>query len=140
MGLVRGADQGPLFLDEIAELQMSSQPTPLRLLQEREVLAIGATRPQPVDFRLVAATHRDLATLVGQQRFRADLLARVSGFVVRLPALWHRMDDLGILIATLLDRYMNADKRRPTISVEAMRHLLRHVWPLAAEQGGQPDR
>ena len=128
VGLVRASAEGTLFLDEIAELPLRAQPTLLRVLQEREVLAIGTTKPQPVDLRLVAATHRDLEALVHEERFRSDLYARVAGFVVRLPTLRERIDDLGLLVAALLKRH--AGGALPSLSGEAMRLLLRHSWPL----------
>jgi transcriptional regulator with PAS, ATPase and Fis domain len=126
-GLVRASDQGTLFLDEIGDLPPRAQPALLRVLQEREVLAIGATRALPVDLRVVAATHRDLDELTRQDRFRTDLLARLSGFTVRLPSLRERLEDLGILIAALLARHADPSA---TISSDAMRVLLRHSWPL----------
>jgi DNA-binding NtrC family response regulator len=129
-GLVRSSDQGTLFLDEIGDLPLRAQPTMLRALQEREVMPVGATRALPVDLRLVAATHRDLDALVQSQQFRADLLARISGFTIRLPPLRERISDFGILIAALLARHAASVAPAPTISVEAMRLLLRHEWPL----------
>jgi transcriptional regulator with PAS, ATPase and Fis domain len=129
LGLVRASHAGTLFLDEIGELSPRAQPTLLRVLQEREVLPIGTTQPLPVDLRLVAATHRDLGALVEQHRFRADLLARISGFVVQLPTLRQRIDDLGIIIAALLKRHASATAPT-TLSIEAMRRLLAYEWPL----------
>ncbi|HEX4460195.1 MAG TPA: sigma 54-interacting transcriptional regulator [Polyangia bacterium] len=126
-GLVRASDQGTLFLDEIGDLPLRAQPALLRVLQEREVLAVGATKPQPVDLRVVCATHRDLDELVRQERFRADLVARISGFVVKLPTLRERLEDFGLLVSSLLTRYGGADT---TLSPEALRALLRHGWPL----------
>jgi DNA-binding NtrC family response regulator len=128
--LVRSSDQGTLFLDEIGDLPQRAQPTMLRALQEREVMPVGATRALPVDLRLVAATHRDLDGLVQSQQFRADLLARISGFTIQLPPLRERISDFGILIAALLARHAAPDAPAPTLSVEAMRLLLRHEWPL----------
>jgi DNA-binding NtrC family response regulator len=127
-GLVRASDQGTLFLDEIGDLSLRAQPALLRVLQEREVLAVGATRPLAVDLRVVAATHRDLDEQVRQEHFRADLLARLSGFVIRLPTLRARLEDFGLLTATLMARH--ALHPKPTISAEAMRLLLNHPWPL----------
>jgi transcriptional regulator of acetoin/glycerol metabolism len=77
--------------------------------------------------RVVAATHRDLETLAHQDRFRSDLLGRLSGFVVRLPALRERLEDFGLLTASLLARYGTRDV---TISSDAMRALLSYGWPL----------
>jgi DNA-binding NtrC family response regulator len=129
-GLVRTSDQGTLFLDEIGDLPLDAQPALLRALQEKEVQPVGATRPVSVNFRLVAATHHDLAELTGAKRFRADLLARVSGFVIRLPSLRERMDDIGLLIASLLDRHGGNAQPAPTISPHVVRLLLHHDWPL----------
>jgi DNA-binding NtrC family response regulator len=126
-GLVRASDRGTLFLDEIGDLPLRAQPALLRILQEREVMPVGTTRAQPVDLRVVAATHRDLDVHVRDERFRADLLARLSGFVVRLPTLRERIEDFGLLMTSLLARYADANV---TISSEAMRTLLRHSWPL----------
>jgi sigma-54 dependent transcriptional regulator, acetoin dehydrogenase operon transcriptional activator AcoR len=129
-GLVRTSDQGTLFLDEIGDLPLRAQPTLLRTLQEREVLPVGSTRPISVDLRLIAATHHDLGLLADKQQFRDDLLARISGFVVRLPPLRERIDDIGLLIAVLLERHRGRDQAPTTLSVEAMRLLLRYDWPL----------
>jgi transcriptional regulator of acetoin/glycerol metabolism len=126
-GLVRASDQGTLFLDEIGDLPLRAQPALLRVLQEREVLAVGATRAVPVDLRVVSATHRDLDDLAREDKFRADLLARLSGFVVRLPPLRERLEDLGILISELLARHAGTST---TISADAVRMLMRHSWPL----------
>jgi len=103
-GLVRAADGGTLLLDEIGELAPPAQAALLRVLQEREVLPIGAARAIAVDVRVVAATHRDLAADVERGRFREDLLARLAGYAIRLPPLRERREDLGLLAAALLDR------------------------------------
>src|SRR6266852_9046673 len=84
-GLVRSADGGTLFLDEIGELSPSAQVALLRVLNDGEILPIGATKPIRVDVRVVAATNRDLENLVSRGQFRADLLARISGLVAWLP-------------------------------------------------------
>src|SRR5690349_12299220 len=98
-GLVRSADHGTLFLDEVADLPPGGQVALLRALQESEVLPVGATRPVPVDLRLVAATHFDLKARVQQGNFRADLYARLSGLTVKLLPLRQRLEDLGLLVA-----------------------------------------
>jgi transcriptional regulator with PAS, ATPase and Fis domain len=127
-GLVRTADMGTLFLDEIAELPRSTQASLLRVLQEGEVLAIGGTRPVKVDFRIIAATHRDLEQLTFQGQFRADLLTRLSGYIARLPALRDRREDLGMLISQLLRRACdNGNTLR--LSNEAARALFAYHWP-----------
>ena len=103
-GLFRAADGGTLFLDEIADLPMLAQAALLRVLQESEVLPVGATRPVHVDVRVVAAAQRDLRSLAAAGRFRPDLLARLDAFTVELPPLRERREDLGLLCAALLRR------------------------------------
>ena len=127
-GLIRTADKGTLFLDEIGDLPMASQAAFLRVLQEREIVPVGATRPQAVDIRLIAATHRDIEGLVAREEFRADLFSRISGLKVTLPPLRDRREDLGLLIAILLQRVGATD--RATFDVQAARALFRYPWPL----------
>jgi transcriptional regulator of acetoin/glycerol metabolism len=127
IGLVRSADGGTLFLDEIGDLPAPSQAALLRVLQEREVLPVGGDRPVPVDLRVVAATHRDLAALVEAGSFRADLLARLGGFKVALPPLRERREDLGLLIAAIFRRREAASA---TLTPRAARALFFHDWPL----------
>ena len=86
-GLVRSSEHGTLLLDEIGDLPLAAQAALLRVLQESEVLPVGGTRPVKVDLRVVAATHRDLGALAAQDRFRRDLLARLDGARIMLPAL-----------------------------------------------------
>ena len=104
VGLVRSADGGTLFLDEIGELPQAAQVALLRVLQEREVMPIGGTRPVKVDIRIVAATHQPLDRLVDAGAFRSDLFARLTGFNVRLPPLRDRREDLGLIVAGLIRR------------------------------------
>jgi transcriptional regulator with GAF, ATPase, and Fis domain len=127
-GLVRSADRGTLLLDEIGDLPLSSQAAFLRVLQEREVVPVGATRPVPIDIRLIAATHRDLEALIVKGKFREDLFARISGVKVTLPPLRERREDLGLLIATLLARTGTAPDD-VSFDVEAARVLFRYRWP-----------
>jgi DNA-binding NtrC family response regulator len=103
-GLVRAADGGTLFLDEVGDLREASQAALLRVLQEHEVTPLGATRPVPVDVRIVAATHRDLEAQVAAGRFRRDLHARLAGFQLELPPLRERREDLGLIVAAILRR------------------------------------
>jgi DNA-binding NtrC family response regulator len=126
-GLVRAASGGTLFLDEIAELPLQSQATLLRVLQEGEVLAIGATAPVKVDLRVVAATHQDLPDLAAKGQFRQDLLARVKGHIVALPPLRSRREDLGLLIGALLARIEPNGEGR-TFQRAAARALFRYEF------------
>ena len=131
LGLVRSADRGTLFLDEIGDLSQPSQAALLRVLQEREVTPLGASQPVPVDIQIVAATHHDLHEMIGRDRFRRDLYARIAGFTLRLPGLRRRREDLGLLIAALLARTVPADARSEIrLHVDTLRALLAHDWPL----------
>jgi transcriptional regulator with GAF, ATPase, and Fis domain len=129
-GLIRSADQGTLFLDEIGDLPGPSQAPLLRVLQEREVTPVGATRPVPVDLRVVAATHRDLPALVDAGTFRNDLWARLSGFKMVVPPLRERRDDLGLLVSALLRRRVGAEAESVGLAPRAARALFFHDWPL----------
>ena len=126
-GLVRAADRGTLFLDEIGDLPASAQAALLRVLQEREVTAVGASKPVAVDLRVICATHRDLAAMAAAGSFRADLLHRLKGFAIALPGLDERRDDLGLLLARLVERH--APGRPIALHPRAARVLLAHDWP-----------
>ena len=127
-GLVRSADGGTLFLDEIGELPAAAQTTLLRVLQEHEVLPVGADRPVHVDLRVVTATHRSLDADVDEHRFRADLRARLMGVGVALPPLRARPEDLGPLVAALLDQL--APSRGVRFAIDAAAALYLYGWPL----------
>jgi transcriptional regulator with GAF, ATPase, and Fis domain len=127
-GYLRAADGGTLFLDEVAELPLPAQAALLRALQQHEVVPVGESRPEPVDLRLCAATHRDLAALVATGAFREDLYARVLGVTLRLPPLRERRGDLGLLVGALLPRVPGGARARFTPA--AAYALLRHDYPL----------
>ena len=128
-GLVRRADGGTLFLDEIAELPEESQVALLRVLQEGEVRPIGAADALHIDVRVVAATHQDLEARIAEGRFRQDLYARLVGYVVSLPPLRSRREDIGTLIATMLGRLLD-DPAAITVQRQAARALLSYPYPL----------
>lgn len=124
-GLVRAAAGGTLFLDEVGDLPLPSQTALLRVLQEKEVVPVGGTEPVAVDFRLVAATHRDLDAMVKAGTFRADLRARLAGVTLALPPLRERREDLGLLL-----RSFAADAgRNVRLSVLAARLLFSAPFP-----------
>jgi DNA-binding NtrC family response regulator len=129
VGLVRSAHQGTLFLDEIGDLPHAAQAAILRLLQEREVQPLGTDKPVPVNLRVVSATHRDLEASVRASQFRADLLARLAGYRVRLPPLRERREDLGLLVARLLERIEDVPTANVSFSAAAARALVSHAWP-----------
>ena len=125
-GFVRSAHGGTLFLDEIAELPLEAQAAFLRVLQEDEVVPVGSSKAIKVDVKVVAATHRDLAGLVDRGEFREDLYARVAGHEVKLPPLHERREDLGLVLATLLDRGGRTDAQ---LELDAARALFNYPWP-----------
>jgi DNA-binding NtrC family response regulator len=129
LGIIRSADQGTLLLDEIGDLPLASQPALLRVLQESEVTAVGATRGVPVDVRVIAATHRNLSEWVAKGSFRADLYARLAGAVVRIPALRDRLEDIGIIVASLLRKLAPERADAVAFSSGAARAILGYEWP-----------
>ncbi|MBM4361803.1 MAG: sigma 54-interacting transcriptional regulator [Deltaproteobacteria bacterium] len=125
-GLIRAAHGGTLLLDEIGDMPADAQVKLLRVLQTREVVPVGGTQPEPVDVRVVAATHRDLARLQEEERFRPDLYARLAEYTVALPPLRDRKEDLYLLLRTFLDRHGGAALRP---SLPFLVALFQHDWP-----------
>ena len=119
-GLIAEADGGTLFLDEIGDMPLALQARLLRVLSEREVLPVGATRPVPVNIRVIAATHAPLEQLVLAGRFRDDLYYRLKGAHIELPPLRER-SDLGAMITRLLGGR--------SLTTAALQRLLAHRWP-----------
>lgn len=129
-GLFRAADGGTLFLDELGELPLAQQAKLLRVLEQREVLPIGATRPVPVDIRLVAASNCNLAQMVEDGDFRADLLWRLSVFPLELKPLAARPLDIIPLAAHILHNLSAVDGAPPSAITEAaIARLQRYSWP-----------
>ncbi|HEY8431110.1 MAG TPA: sigma-54-dependent Fis family transcriptional regulator, partial [Sandaracinaceae bacterium] len=110
-GLVKAAHMGTLFLDEIGDMPLEAQAKLLRVLQERQVLPLGSTSPEPVDVRVVCATHRNLEELVLRGSFRGDLLARLREFTAHLPPLRERREDLYPLVRHFLAKSGRPDAR-----------------------------
>jgi transcriptional regulator with GAF, ATPase, and Fis domain len=104
-GLIRSADGGVLFLDEVGDLDASLQAKLLRVIQERRVLGVGDDREVDVSVRVIAATNRDLGELVRQGKFREDLFHRLNTLSVHLPPLRQRTDDIGPLVEHFLDKH-----------------------------------
>jgi DNA-binding NtrC family response regulator len=128
-GLFVTAEGGTVFLDEIGELTLDLQAKLLRALQEKEVRPVGATHRVPIKARIVAATNRDLASMVEKGSFRKDLFYRLNVVNLRLPALRDRREDIPLLTAHFLDRLSKGQPRKYTLSDEALRTMLRHDWP-----------
>jgi DNA-binding NtrC family response regulator len=123
-GLFASADGGTLFLDEVAELPLDQQPALLRALQEGKVRPVGSDHETSVDVRVVAATHQPLDELKEQGKFRADLFARLAAFLVELPGLEERREEIIALFLVFL-----GGAKRP-LSVDAAEALLLYSWPL----------
>lgn len=128
-GRIELADKGTLFLDEIGELPSSLQSKLLNTLQDRKVMRIGGLQAKEVDFRLIAATNRNLEEMVEMGRFRQDLFYRLNVIRVHIPPLRERKDDILALIAFFLKQFNERYKLNKTISAEVLEHLVDYSWP-----------
>ncbi len=135
-GLFEAAHTGTLFLDEIGDMPVSLQTRLLRVLQEREILRVGATEPTPVDVRVIAATHRDLAARIDAGLFRRDLYYRLNILRLELPSLRERREDLPALCAHLLERALERARAPAAARAPLLREVLRllgaaghYAWP-----------
>ena len=130
IGRLELADHGTLFLDELGEIPLELQPKLLRVLQEREFERLGGTRTIRTDVRLIAATNRDLAAMVQEQKFRSDLFFRLNVFPVALPALRERPEDIPLLVRHFAEEFSRRMGRPvETISSETMNALCQYRWP-----------
>jgi len=129
-GLFEAANGGTLLLDEIGDIPMTVQNQLLRVLQEREIVRLGETRPRKIDVRLLAATHRSLSDEVTRGNFRTDLFYRIRVARIAVPALRERREDIPLLAASFLAQFSVAAAKRVTeLSNEAVRLLMDHPWP-----------
>ncbi len=130
MGRLELAHEGTLFLDEVGDLPLDLQPKLLRALQEREIERLGGTRPIKVDVRLIAASNRDLAKMVDEKLFRADLYYRLKVFPIEAPPLRERIGDIPILARHFVSVHSRRmGKNIETIPDAAMEALKRWKWP-----------
>jgi transcriptional regulator with PAS, ATPase and Fis domain len=127
IGLVEAVRGGTLFLDEVGDIPLSLQVKLLRLMEAGTYRRIGGIEPLRADFRLVAATHRDLSEMVRNGTFRQDLYFRINVFPIHLPPLRERTEDLSMLVNSLLARLEPG--RRVTLSEESMSALMLHDFP-----------
>jgi two-component system response regulator PilR (NtrC family) len=129
-GLVQSAEGGTLFLDEVADLPLHMQVKLLRVVQEKTVRPVGESREETVDVRILSATHKNLADLVAQGRFREDLFYRINVIELRVPSLRERTGDIPELSETILGRLgRRMDIDAPTIGEDAYRILLEYPFP-----------
>ncbi|MCA9668599.1 MAG: sigma 54-interacting transcriptional regulator, partial [Myxococcales bacterium] len=130
IGLFKQADKGTLFLDEIAELPLELQAKLLRVIEEREVVPVGAIKPVRADVRVIAATHRSLRREVKANRFREDLMFRLRVVPIFVPPLRERRGDIELLLWHFIEQQNRSAARFvDTVSPEAMRALLDYGWP-----------
>ena len=124
------ADGGTVFLDEISDISLKTQTDLLRVLQEKEIVRVGGNQQIKVDFRCIAATNKNLESLVKAGTFRPDLYYRLHVFCIELPPLRERKEDIPLLVNHFLNKFCMATSRPvPQISDEALEVLLRHDWP-----------
>jgi PAS domain S-box-containing protein len=129
-GLFEAANGGTLLLDEIGDIPMTVQNQLLRVLQEREIVRLGETRPRKIDVRLLAATHRSLTDEMTKGNFRTDLFYRIRVARIAVPALRERREDVPLLAASFLGQFSAAGGKQVTeLSHEAVRLLMAHPWP-----------
>src|SRR5437588_1455433 len=130
IGRLELADQGTLFLDEVGDIPIEIQPKLLRALQEREFERLGSNRTKKVDVRLVAATNRDLETMMENREFRSDLYYRLNVFPIRIPPLRERPGDIPLLVRYFTQKYGRRMQRQiESIPTAAMRKLSSRHWP-----------
>jgi formate hydrogenlyase transcriptional activator len=130
IGRFEVANRGTVFLDEIGEIPLELQPKLLRVLQEREFERLGSSRTLRTNARLIAATNQDLAAMVNQQKFRADLFYRLDVFPIHVPPLRNRLEDIPLLIWHFVRQYSRRmNKTIDTIPAETMDVLTRYHWP-----------
>ncbi len=129
-GLVQSAEGGTLFLDEVADLPLHMQVKLLRVIQEKTVRPIGEQREQPIDVRVLSATHKSLAALVASGRFREDLYYRINVIEMRVPALREHPEDIPELAAAMLRRLgRRLGNEAPTLGPEALGALQAYAFP-----------
>jgi DNA-binding NtrC family response regulator len=129
-GLFREAEGGTILLDEIGEMTPKMQAGLLRVLQEKRVRPVGGSDEEPIDVRVIAATHRDLAQMVHEKTFREDLFYRLHVVDLRVPALRERVEDIPLLVDHFLSMFATRYRReRKALSRDALRKLCAFGWP-----------
>lgn len=129
-GFFQAANGGTLFLDEVADLPLSMQVKLLRVIQEKRVRKIGATTEEPIDVRIISATHQELKDMVSQGRFRQDLFYRLNVIEIRMPPLRECREDIPLLADRILDRLAKAAGREtPTLTPSALEALRAYPFP-----------
>jgi formate hydrogenlyase transcriptional activator len=130
LGRFESANGGTIFLDEIGDLPAEIQIALLRVLQEREIERVGASKPISVDVRVLAATHRNLSALVAEGKLRQDLLYRLNVVPIQMPSLRERTDDISLLVEYFIGRFgKKAGKKFRTIDERTLNLFKAYGWP-----------
>ena len=129
VGLFEAAHHGTVFLDEIGDIEHGFQLKLLRFLQEREVRPVGASRPKPVDVRIVAATNRDMQKLVDDGKFREDLWFRLNVVPIRVPPLAERRGDIPLLAHYFLKKYAERYRQPSRLTESGLKAMEIYSWP-----------
>ncbi len=129
MGVFEAANHGTVFLDEIGDIELNFQLKMLRFLQEREIRPLGSPRSRPVDVRVIAATNRDLQTMVDEGKFREDLWFRVNVVRIRVPPLRERRGDVPLLAHFFVRKYNARYSQNARLTDSALRAMDDYVWP-----------
>jgi DNA-binding NtrC family response regulator len=130
IGKFEEANSGSIFLDEIGEMDLMMQKKLLRVLQEKEVTRIGSNKPIKLDARVIAATNRNLMHEVKEGRFREDLFYRLQGFLIQLPPLYERGEDVVLLSKNFLNDFCKENRIvQVSISKDAIKFLQNYQWP-----------
>jgi DNA-binding NtrC family response regulator/pSer/pThr/pTyr-binding forkhead associated (FHA) protein len=129
-GKLELAEGGTLFLDEVADMALTLQPKLLRFLENGEITRLGDTRLRKLNVRVVTATNRDVAAMIGEQRFRDDLYQRLSCFTLKVPPLRERVEDIEPLTRYFLKKFAEEyNWKEPRISDNGMQLLSQYAWP-----------
>ncbi len=130
IGKFEEANGGSILLDEIGEMELDMQTKLLRVLQEGKISRLGSNKEIKLDVRVIAATNKHLGTLVKEGKFREDLYYRLQGFLINLPPLRERGNDVMLLAKAFLDRFVKSNKLKGlSFSKDSIRELLNHSWP-----------
>jgi DNA-binding NtrC family response regulator len=129
-GLFEEANGGTIFLDEIGDLNLTLQAKLLRVIQDRQIRPVGDSQLKQVDVRILAATHRDLKTMVAEGKFREDLFYRLNVLPVRVPPLRERPGDIPLLVESFISRFSAQNNSKVSgVTPAAMTALMAHPWP-----------
>ena len=128
-GLIELAHKGVLFLDEIGDLPLHMQVKLLKVIQEKKVIRVGGVKENQVDFRLIAATNKDMGKLIEEGKFREDLYYRLNVILIHIPSLRERKEDIFYLVTHFLKKYNEEYKVNRVFSNKAMNYLENYNWP-----------